>query len=586
MPKARLHIKTGFSIVEALLAGSLFSLAVSVFIAAIIYGQESTQSAGSLARAANIADEALEATRNIRDNAFSNLTLGDNGLATSSNQWVFSGTQDIVDIFTRQVNVALSGLGSGSRSVTATTTWPATSARSGEASVFSYLTNWRGCRGGILVYGDGGLSTDAIKYKVLQGDDRTNCTWSAAQSAADIDAGSANRGLMVVQVYASATRNEKIMVSRHMDSTSQYIYAQVFKNGAWGDVVLLSSWVATTFLSVQNFSGTYLANGDFIVVYSDNTTLPRFRTWNGSAWSTQVSTQNIGGIPTNVIARARPGTNEVMAAFLDQQSDTNTQYFNGGSYIAGNWTLHAEHATTAKNNFSQLIDFAWSPNNSLIAGFIYSTSTTDRSLHIKIWTANGVGGGLWSAVADTTLQGNNSTVIVASAIVGRPGANEFDACDVDSENQPRIFCYKSNFTPTWTNPTNQTLTINGDLGTHRTFHLGFESISGDPAINVYSDRTTIPKLKKFTASSATWDVSATNLNTLGGGLKSIRIIPHPGTDEMMILMGDANIDLYSLVWDGANNTTYTTPSGYAFTTHGINGSAIINYWYDFAWDLY
>ncbi|MEK7608460.1 MAG: hypothetical protein AAB495_02685 [Patescibacteria group bacterium] len=586
MKKVRLHTKKGFSIIEALLAGALFTLIASAFIGAVVYGEESTQLSGELSRGATIAEEGIEATRNIRDNAFSSLTAGNNGLAISGNQWIFSGVQDVVDIFTRKINVAPNSLGSGSRSVSVSTTWTQTQQRGGSINISSYLTNWRGCRGGILVYGDGGATTDAIKYKTLKGNDASDCTWSSAASAADVDTGTTNKSLRAVQVYASSNRHEKIMLSRHYNGTTQYIYAQVFDgtSGTWGNVQLLSSWAAATFLDVQNFSGTYLANGDFMVVYSDNGTTPKSRTWDGSSWLAQVSMPDMGGNPNYIVVRARPGTNEVMAAFFDQSSDTNTEYFNGGTYATANWTLHTEHASAAPNNTQWLVDFAWSPNNSLKGGLIYSDAGTDKSLDIKIWTADGSGGGSWSAVVNSTNQASN---LGPMAIRGRPGMDEFVACDKDAGNPPRVICYNSNFTPTWTNPTNNIIVDGTDAGIQRSFDIGFESVFGDPAVAVYSDRTLTPKLKKYTASTTTWDLSATNLSVIDAALATVRITPYPNTDEMMILLGDVNSRFYSVVWDGDNNVIYTTPGGYAFAVHGVNGSIVeTDYWYDFAWDLY
>ena len=58
------------------------------------------------------------------------------------------------------------------------------------------------------------------------------------------------------------------------------------------------------------------------------------------------------------------------------------------------------------------------------------------------------------------------------------------------------------------------------------------------------------------------------------------------SEDMMILMADANLDIYSVVWDGTNNAIYTTPAGKAFTRHGMNISATTDFSYDFIWDAF
>lgn len=577
-----------FSLIEVLLAVAAFGLVVTGLTGLYIYGRESSALAGNRQRATFLAEEAQEAVRNIRDQNFANLTDGTYGLSLAGNQWSLSGSSDTNSGFTRQI--VITTIDANTKEIAVTINWQQNLQRPGTVTTTSRLTNWRVAaapsnRKGMLVYGDGGTTTDDIKYKVLDGAG----IWSAAASTADVDGGTSDRALRSTQVYSSSTRNEKVLISKHHYpgllgvGEAQYIYAQVFNGTSWGNVQLLSTWSGGTFLDVQNFSGTYLANGDFMAVFSDNTTTPKFRTWNGTTWSAQVSLPDTGGIPNYVVTRARAGTNEVMSAFFDQTSDTNTIYFNGGSYVTGSWALHTEHASAAPVNTKQLIDFAWSPNNALKGGLIYSGSGADKSLNIKIWTANGTGSGSWSSVVNSSNQSNN---LGAMQIVGRKGANEFMACNKDSRNPPRIICYKSDFTPIWTNPTNPTLVSDSDPGIQTSFGLGFESLSGDPALGIYSDQTTTPKLKKYTASTTTWDAAATSLNTLGGALETTKVVPDLFSDDIMILMADTNQDLYSIDWNGSLNALYTTPAGKAFSSHGTNGVADENYWYDFAWDKF
>lgn len=576
-----MSIRRGFSIVEALLAGALFSLIVTALMGALMYGEESTVTAGARARAAFLADEGLEALRNIRDANFVNLVDGPHGLATSGNQWVLSGVQDVIGAFTRTLEI--STLNSNTKIVSSTVTWQATGQRTGSIALTTRLTNWRApsrARGGILVYGDGGTATDTVRYVPLDG---ATGIWGSVMSVADVDPSSTNKALRAIQVYASATRDEKVMISRHYNGSAQFIYAQVFDGANWGNIVPLSSWTASTFLDVQNFSGTYLANGDFMVIYSDNTAIPKFRSWNGTSWSLGANLPNIGGVPNYIVARARPGTNEVMAVFFDQVSDTNTAYFNGGSYVTSNWTLHAQHSGAAPVNTKQLIDFSWSPNDSLRGGLAYSNSGNDVSLNIRIWTANGSGGGSWSATANTT---NQASRLGATAISGRRGADEFIACDKDANATPRVICYRSNFTPAWTNPANQTIAAATDTGIERSYDISFEGSTGDIAVAVYSDGTATPKLKKYSAATNAWDAAPASLNALTGSLETVRLIPHPDNDDIMILLGNTNQDFWSIAWDGVNNAVYASPAGKAFTSHGVSGSVDEGFWFDFAWDRF
>lgn len=139
MPRAwsRTNTQTGFSVVEVLLAVTVFGMLVTALVGAIIYARSSTATAGNRARAAAIAEEGLEAVRTIRDANFATLADGTYGLAQSANQWVFSGTQDTTDVYTRQIIVTSAG--TNRKNVTSRVSWPqgATTAQLDVASLFT-----------------------------------------------------------------------------------------------------------------------------------------------------------------------------------------------------------------------------------------------------------------------------------------------------------------------------------------------------------------------------------------------------------------------------------------------------------------
>ena len=135
------NYQKGFSLVEILLACALLAIIVTTFTGAIIYGQESTALAGGVSRATLLAQEGLEATRNIRDGSFSNLFDGSYGLMVSNNQWVFSGNSDTTDGYVRQINI--STIDNDRKLITATVTWQQTPQRAGSVVLTTYLNNWR-----------------------------------------------------------------------------------------------------------------------------------------------------------------------------------------------------------------------------------------------------------------------------------------------------------------------------------------------------------------------------------------------------------------------------------------------------------
>jgi prepilin-type N-terminal cleavage/methylation domain-containing protein len=133
-------LNKGFSIIEVLLATSLFGLLVAGVAGAYLYGEESTMQSGAHTRAVYLAEEGLEATRSIRDNSFANLIDGGHGLALQGGHFVFSGSSDASGIYTRQVTVK--SIDNNRKEVTSQVTWPQNALRNGDVTIVTRLTNF------------------------------------------------------------------------------------------------------------------------------------------------------------------------------------------------------------------------------------------------------------------------------------------------------------------------------------------------------------------------------------------------------------------------------------------------------------
>ena len=587
-------MKKGFLVVEVLLAAALFVTFATGMIAAVISGWDANRRAGEQTVAMAYVSEGLEAVRSIKNQDFANLLPTPSlGVARSAGGvWSFSGSNNATDSgrYTRVVsvedvnrdasgNIVLTGTPDPStKKVTSSVAWDFTTARPQDLSVSTYMTNWRAgiggaARGGMLVYGNGGTTSDAIAYKVLD----SSGNWGVAQATA-VDPGTTNRYLRSARVFTSATRNEKVLVTRHYDAASQYIYAQVYNGASWGNEQLLSSWAATNFLDVRNFDGAYLNSGDFMVVYRDGTTtIPKYRIWNGTSWSAQADTANVGGVANYMVVEVRPGTDEVMLATYDAGSDTNTAYYNGSS-----WTTATEHAAVGPTTTKEHISFIWSVQNPLKGALVYPALGTDTTENLKIFTADGSGGGSWSGTVDSGASGGR---LGAINLDRRLGAEEFISCHKDASAD--IYCFRADTTPAWSSPANNILTTTSDTGTQRSFDMVYER-SGDEGVAVYSINTAIPKYRLYTASANSFGSEAnllTGTGSIGSSLETVRMRRYPDNDDIMVLMANTVQDLYSVVWNGSTNSVYTS-GGFAQTTHGLTGSNDLDFWFDFAWDRF
>lgn len=134
--------RAGFSLVEIMLGVGVLALIVTAIAGAFSFAEQSIFLAGARSRAIDIAEEGLEAARNMRDEAWTNLSAGNNGVATTSNQYGFSGTSDtVLGVFTRVVNVAQPD--NVRRNITSTVTWTLRDAQTASVALMTRLADWR-----------------------------------------------------------------------------------------------------------------------------------------------------------------------------------------------------------------------------------------------------------------------------------------------------------------------------------------------------------------------------------------------------------------------------------------------------------
>ena len=142
---------------------------------------------------------------------------------------------------------------------------------------------------------------------------------------------------------------------------------------------------------------------------------------------------------------------------------------------------------------------------------------------------------------------------------------------------------KTGFTPLWSSLSE--LTASTQVGNQRTFDIGYERETGTSAVIVYSGSPNLdtPKYQLFTASTNLWSGESA-LSGIGGIIESVRVIPQPESNELMVLMAETNQDLWSVLWDGTNDQFYSS-AGQGLTEHEDQGSNDTDFWYDFEWDI-
>lgn len=130
----------GVTLVEIVVAIAVLGIIFATLGGTIIFGIRNSKFSGERDRATFIASEGIEAVRNIRDNDFANLIDGSYGLSIVGNEWVLTGSQDVIDEFTRTVDI--SSVNANIKEISSTVSWDQATARPGSVSVITRLANW------------------------------------------------------------------------------------------------------------------------------------------------------------------------------------------------------------------------------------------------------------------------------------------------------------------------------------------------------------------------------------------------------------------------------------------------------------
>lgn len=131
----------GFSLIEIILAISLFALSVMGLTGSLIYGQQSSLISLHRSQAVFLANEGLDASVNIGRENFSNLVEGTFGLSILNNSYSLDGTSDIWDIYERDITIL--NIDANTKQITSDVSWSQSFVDQGNVSLITYITNWK-----------------------------------------------------------------------------------------------------------------------------------------------------------------------------------------------------------------------------------------------------------------------------------------------------------------------------------------------------------------------------------------------------------------------------------------------------------
>lgn len=376
------------------------------------------------------------------------------------------------------------------------------------------------------------------------------------------------------QIRGSPTRNEMIAA---VTNSSGVVTVYRWNGTSWS-----SEWSVTTGVNLTpRVSIAYEeSSGDATVVYSTNTASTNeiaYRVWNGSSWTsaTNFNAQRTSGVVGYVVAKARPGTDQIGMVWIDLNRDLSAAYWDGSA-----WT--AEPASLLEGEIAQLdggkrieapiCDIAFEAQSGrLMVGWGDNVSS-----NFEYVLRSAGSGGSWGSVV---VPSGFTQLAEITRLESRPGAN--DIAYITNSN----WTYPSNST----NYKVQAAAWNGSSWTvspaldANSAHIGEYDVGVTWLTNSGSTRAifTYDKLNSsgidyFTynpaggtfSASATYSTAPTSSNTDDGVHRLVRN-PYNASEAMSIVVDDGD-DLFakkvsfdggSLSWSGLD------PAGVSMETN-------------------
>lgn len=147
--------KKGILAIEILIAVAIIAVTLTSVLGLATFSLSVSTLMRETTQANNIAQETMEAVRNIRDGDWNKVTNGNHGLTNAAGFWDFDGVENVINGFTRTAliedvqrdandDIVESGgiIDADTKKITVIVSWQE-KGRTHDVKIITYLTNWQ-----------------------------------------------------------------------------------------------------------------------------------------------------------------------------------------------------------------------------------------------------------------------------------------------------------------------------------------------------------------------------------------------------------------------------------------------------------
>ncbi len=289
--------------------------------------------------------------------------------------------------------------------------------------------------------------------------------------------------------------------------------------------------LAAVVISAGGIAAPAAAQNKTLVYGVDSNNVPRQRVWDGSSWSSETSSLDVGSTPRWIISNRCPVRNETIVAVSDSSEDLNLLVHDGTS-----WAHQLQATDKLKTSTERAFGFAYeqTSGDALVA---YRIQNDDSTLYYRTWN-----GTSWSSQGVTTYWGSGSPKWVK--LVPKAGSNEIMVVVLDNNSDLSATI--------WTGSSfSNNILLDSDVAytSSEEFDAVYEAGTGRCMVAWSTNGSTSPKYRIWSGSSWGFGYSMPNV---GGNTKWLRLAADPSSDKIIAMTLDGGSDVNAVVWSGSS----------------------------------
>ncbi len=312
----------------------------------------------------------------------------------------------------------------------------------------------------------------------------------------------------------------------------------------------LNSNTTYHFRIVANNAGGTTHGGDLtfttllaspLAVYGEGSSaFPRYRTWNGSNWSSEKSALSAGVMQHWIVLRRNPVRTEALLGTLDHDYDLNVQAWNGSS-----WSSAIEITSSSSTKATRAFDIAYEAASGRGMLVYNDGSATPK---YRIWN----GGGWSSALSVPKTQTSLKPIWIR--LESKPGSNEIVLAYQTDKSENRVNALVWNGS-SWGNEQLMETKVGAYDKVAQSFDVAYEQRSGRGMV-IWSEASK-SVLQYRIWNGANWSAENGSGSPNQMALSSttpiyfVKLAADPSSNQLAVGTADANYDFYVQVWSGS-----------------------------------